>query len=84
MVAKIREIQHFSEALQVTSLVPTGFKICLWRENDYWEKLPVDEYVFWFFFSFLHRNSRSRTVPEINAFLHFMQKFNMAAKNGFP
>ena len=24
----------------------------------------------------------SRTVSEINAFLHFMQKFNMAVKNG--
>ena len=80
MAAKIWEIQHFSEALHVTSQVPTGFKICLWRENDFWEKSPVDEYVF--FFSFLHRNSRSCTIPEINAFLHFTKKFKMAAKNG--
>ena len=34
-----------------------------------------------YFFSFLHRNSRSCTVPEINAFLHFTEKFKMAAKN---
>ena len=33
------EIQHFSEALHVTSLVPTGFKICSWRENDFWGKV---------------------------------------------
>ena len=82
MTAKVREIQHFSEALHVTSLVPTGFKICTWRENDFWEKSPVDEYVFSFFFSFLHRNSRSRTVAEIKAFLHFTQKFKMETKNG--
>ena len=82
MAAKIREIQHFSETLHVTSVVPTGFKICLWQENDFWEKFPVDEYVFFFFFSFLHRNSRSCTVPKINLFLHFTQKFKMAAKNG--
>ena len=64
-----------------TFLVPTVFKICSWRENDFWEKSPVDEYVF-FFFSFLHGKSRSRTIPEINAFLHFTQKFKRATKNG--
>ena len=57
MVAKIRESQHFSEALNVTSLVPTGFKICLWWENDFLEKSPVDEYFFQFYTE-LHRNSR--------------------------
>ena len=50
MVAKIREIQHFSEALHVSSLVPTRFKICSWWENDFLEKLPADEYVFCFQF----------------------------------
>ena len=50
MAAKIREIQHFSEALHVTSLVPKGLKICSWRENDFWEKSPVDEYIYIFFF----------------------------------
>ena len=66
MAAKIREIQHFSEALNVTSLVPTGFKICLWRENDFWENWPVDEYVCFFFiftqkFKILH-HSRDKCV----------------------
>ena len=65
MMAKIGK---FTQALHVTSLVPTGFKICSWRENDFWEKSPVDEYVY----------SRSRTIPKINMFLHF----KMAAKNG--
>ena len=51
MAAKIWEIQHISEALHVTSLVPTGFKICSWRVNDFWEKLAVDEYVFFFIFT---------------------------------
>ena len=60
MAAKILEIQHFSEALHVISLEPTGFKICLW--------------CFFHFFS--------HTIPNINAFLHFTKKFNMAAKNG--
>ena len=82
MMAKNRAIQHFSKALHVTSLVPTGFKICSWQENDFWEKLPVDEYYMYFFFSFLYRKSRSCTVPEINLFLHFTQKFKTAAKNG--
>ena len=132
MVAKIWEIQHFSEALHVTSLVATGFQICSWWENDFWEKSPVDEYVFFFFFIFtqklkiLHRSRHkcafafyteiqdgrqkwreshvcemsplhstdtlrvktfieialSCTISKINAFLRFMQKFKMAAKNG--
>ena len=51
MVAKIWEIQHFSEALHVTSLVPTGFKICSWQENEFLVKSPVDECVFFFIFT---------------------------------
>ena len=39
------------EALHVNSLVPKGLKICQWRENDFWEKSPVDEYVFFFIFT---------------------------------
>ena len=39
----------FSESLHVTSLVPTGFKICSWLENNFREKSPEDEYVFVFF-----------------------------------
>ena len=66
MAAKIWEIQHFSEALHVTSLVPTVFKICPWRENNFWEKLPVDEYCIFFSiftqkFKILHR-SRDKCV----------------------
>ena len=71
MAAKIREIQHFSEALHVTSLVLTGFKICSRQESDFGEKTPVDEYVI---FSFLHRNLRSRTALEINAFFFILHR----------
>ena len=104
----------------------------IWRENDFWEKSPVDSTVTLGVKNFnkialsctvteinafcvLHRNSRylqkwrkkrflgkvtsvdsadtlgvktfneivlSHTVSEINAFMCFMQKFKMAAKNG--
>ena len=51
MAAKIREIQHFSEALHLRSRVPKGSKICSWRETNFWEKSPVDACVFFFHFT---------------------------------
>ena len=50
MAAKIREIQHFFRGT-TCNLGGTGFKICSWQENDFWEKLPVDEYVFLLIFT---------------------------------
>ena len=52
-----------------------------WRENDFWEKLPVDSAdTLWV------KNSveiaLSCSISEINVFLRFMQKFKMAAKSG--
>ena len=81
MVAKIREIQHFSETLHVTSLVTTGFKICFWQENDFLEKLPVDSAYTLQVKNFIEI-ALSRTVCKTNALLGFTQKFKMAAKNG--
>ena len=77
MAAKIWEIQHFFEALHITSLVPTGFKICLWWENDFWEKLPVDEYVVFFFrlcsYPVDRKFRRNRSISH-----HFRDKFAFA------
>ena len=56
MAAEIQEIQHFSEAQHLRSRVPKGSKICSWWENNFWEKLPVDECVVLLFFFILHRN----------------------------
>ena len=48
-----------------------------WRENNFWEK-SVDDSTG----TLGGQNALSRTVSEVNAFLHFTQKFKMAAKNG--
>ena len=52
-----------------------------WRENDFWEKLKVDSADTLRVKNFVEI-ALSRSVSEINAFLHFMQKFKMAAKSG--
>ena len=52
-----------------------------WRENDFWEKLPVHSaYSLWVknFFEI----ALSRSICEINVFLRFTQKFKMTAKSG--
>ena len=52
-----------------------------WRENDFWEKLPVNSADILWVKKFVEI-ALSRTVPEINAFLHFTQKFKMVAQIG--
>ena len=84
MAAEIREIQHFSEPLHVISIVPTGFKICTWWENDFWEKSPVGEYVFFlfiYFFIFTQKFKISHRSRYKCVFFNLTQKFKMAAKN---
>ena len=51
-----------------------------WRENDFWEKSPVDSAETLWVKNFV-QIVLSRTVIEINTFLPFMKKFKMAAKN---
>ena len=52
-----------------------------WQENDFWEKSPVDSAdTLWV--KYFVKITLSRSVSKINAFLHFMQKFKMAAKSG--
>ena len=46
MASKIWEIPTFFRGTTLTFLVPTGFKIWPWWKNNFWEKSPVDEYVF--------------------------------------
>ena len=52
-----------------------------WRLKDFWEKSPVDS-----IYTLLVKNfveiALSRSVSEMNTFLHFTQKFKMAAKSG--
>ena len=52
-----------------------------WRINKFWEKSPVDSADILCVNNFV-KIALSRTVSEINKFLHFMQKFKMAAKSG--
>ena len=52
------------------------------RENDFWEKSPVDSEGTLWVKNFV-KIALSRTVSEIAAFLRFLQKFKMAAKNGW-
>ena len=51
-----------------------------WRESDFREMSPVDSADNLQVKHFVEI-ALSRTVSEINAFLHFIQKFKMAAKN---
>ena len=52
-----------------------------WQRNDFWEKSPVDSADTLRVKNFVEI-APSHTVSEINTFLHFMQKFKMATKNG--
>ena len=52
-----------------------------WRENDFWQNI-ADDNVYTLWFKNFVEMAVSHTVSEINAFLHFTQKFNMAVKNG--
>ena len=52
-----------------------------WRENHFWEKLPVDSVDTLWVKNFVEI-ALSHSVSEINTFLRFMQKFKMAAKSG--
>ena len=52
-----------------------------WRENNFWEKSPVASANTLQVKNFVEI-ALSHSVSEINAFLHFMQKFKMAAKSG--
>ena len=51
-----------------------------WRENDFWEKSLVYSADTLWVKNFIEI-AVSRSVSEINAFLHFTQKFKMAAKS---
>ena len=88
MADKILEIQHFSQPpvdecvfffLSFYTEIQDGRR--KWRENDFWEKSPVNSEDTVWIKNFIE-NALSRTVPEINAFLHFTQKFKMTAKIG--
>ena len=60
------------------------YKYCAefkWRANDFWEKSPVDSADTLGVKNF-DEIALSHTVSGINAFLHFTQKFKMAAKYG--
>ena len=52
-----------------------------WRENDFCEKSPVDFHDTLWVKNFVEI-ALSRSVSEINTFLHLTQKFKMATKNG--
>ena len=52
-----------------------------WWQTDFWEKSPVDSADTLGVKNF-KEIAVSHTVSEINVFLHFTQKFKMAAKNG--
>ena len=52
-----------------------------WWENNFCEKSPVDSADTLWFKNFVEI-TLSRPASEINTFLHFTQKFKMAAKSG--
>ena len=52
-----------------------------WRDNDFWEKSPVDSAdTLWV--KIFVEIALSCSVSEITSFLCFMQKFKMATKSG--
>ena len=51
----------------------------IWRENDFWEKSPVDSTDTLGVKNF-NKIALSCTVSEVNAFLRFTQKFKMPPK----
>ena len=52
-----------------------------WQENNFWQNI-ADDSVYTLRSKNFIEMAVSCTVSEINAFLHFTQKFNMAVKNG--
>ena len=52
-----------------------------WRENDFWEKWPLDSSEILQVKNFV-KIDLCCTISEINMFLHFTQKFKMTAKSG--
>ena len=52
-----------------------------WRENDFWEKSPVDSADKLWIKNFVEIAS-SCSISEMNMFLCFIQKFKMATKSG--
>ena len=52
-----------------------------WKENDIWEKLPVDSKDNLWVKNFVEI-TLSHSVSEIKMFWHFTQKFKMAVKSG--
>ena len=48
--------------------------------KTFWQKLQMTVYTLWV--KNFAEIALSRTVSEINVFLHFTQKFKIAAKNG--
>ena len=51
-----------------------------WQENDFWQN--IEDTVYTLQVKNFVEMAVSQTVSEINAFLHFTKKFNMAIKNG--
>ena len=72
-VFKINVFLHFTQEFKMAAKN--------WQENDSWEKSAVDSANTLWVKKFV-KITLSRTVSEINAFLHFTQKYKMAAKNG--
>ena len=66
MVAKIREIQQFLEALHVTSLVPKGFKFPHGGKTIFWKSCQ------WMNMYFFHFYTEIQDLAPINAFLHYI------------
>ena len=52
-----------------------------WWGNDFWQNI-ADDTMYTLLVKNFSEMAVSRTVSEINRFLHFTQKFNMAIKNG--
>ena len=52
-----------------------------WGENDFWKKSPVDSADNLWVKNFVEI-ALSRSISKINVFLHFTQKFKMAAESG--
>ena len=76
MATKKRRENDFWEKSPVDSLDTLRVKNFI----DFWEKSPVDPADTLWLKNFIEI-TLSCTVSEINAFLHFTQKFKMAAKN---
>ena len=72
-VTKIISFLHFMQKFNMAAKK--------WRENDFWQNI-ADDTVYTLGVKNFVEMAVSHTISEINAFLHFTQKFNMAVKNG--